>query len=60
MDFQNFKTNDNKSLVQAVIDEIVYRIKKGELKPGDKIDSQRELANHLTLARSCVREAIQA
>ncbi|MDD3777730.1 MAG: FadR/GntR family transcriptional regulator [Actinomycetota bacterium] len=60
MDFQNFKTNDNKSLVQAVIDEIVYRIKKGELKPGDKIDSQRELAKKLNVARSCVREAIQA
>jgi len=50
----------SKSVVQAVIDEIIFQIKKGELKPGDKIHSQRELAKKLSVGRSCIREALQA
>ncbi|MGM0365613.1 MAG: FadR/GntR family transcriptional regulator [Actinomycetota bacterium] len=54
------KAVKNKSVVQAVIDEIIFQIKKGELKPGDKIHSQRELAKNLKVGRSCIREALQA
>jgi len=60
MSITDIKPEKNKSLVQAVIDEVIYQIKKGELKPGDKIDSQRELSRKLKVARSCVREAMQA
>ncbi|MGM0365106.1 MAG: FadR/GntR family transcriptional regulator [Actinomycetota bacterium] len=60
MSITDIKPEKNKSLVQAVIDEIIYQIKKGELKPGDKIDSQRELSRKLKVGRSCIREAMQA
>jgi len=50
----------SKSLVNAVTDEIINQVKLGKLKPGDKLDSQRELAKKLDVGIGCVREAIQA
>jgi DNA-binding transcriptional regulator YhcF (GntR family) len=58
--FMNLKPVKSKSLVQAVIDEIVFQIKAGYLKPGDKIDSQNDLARKMNVGRSCIREALQA
>ncbi|MCL5070427.1 MAG: FadR family transcriptional regulator [Actinobacteria bacterium] len=49
-----------KSLVKAVIDEIIYQIEQGNLKPGDKLDSQRVLTKKLNVGIGCVREAIQS
>jgi GntR family transcriptional regulator, transcriptional repressor for pyruvate dehydrogenase complex len=49
-----------KSLVKAVIDEIIYQIEQGNLKPGDKLDSQRCLTKNLNVGIGCVREAIQS
>lgn len=56
----NLKPVKSKSLVQAVVDELVVQIESGYLKPGDKISSQRELASELKVGRSCIREALQA
>jgi GntR family transcriptional regulator, transcriptional repressor for pyruvate dehydrogenase complex len=56
----NLKPVKSKSLVQAVIDELIFQIKSGYLKPGDKIDSQNELAKKMNVGRSCIREALQA
>jgi len=50
----------SKSLVNAVTDEIINQIKLGKLRPGDKLDPQRELAKKLNVGIGCVREAIQA
>ena len=50
----------SKSLVQAVIDEIISQIKNGDLKPGDKLDSQRVLSKRYQVGRNCIREAIQS
>jgi len=49
-----------KSLVKAVIDEIIYQIEQGNLKPGDLLDSQRVLMKKLNVGIGCVREAIQS
>jgi GntR family transcriptional regulator, transcriptional repressor for pyruvate dehydrogenase complex len=49
-----------KSLVQALIDEILDQIKHGALKPGDALPSQRQLVEQYDIGRSSVREALQA
>jgi GntR family transcriptional regulator, transcriptional repressor for pyruvate dehydrogenase complex len=54
------KPVEGKSLVKAVIDEIIYQIEQGSLKPGDKLDSQRVLTKKLNVGIGCVREAIQS
>lgn len=55
----DLKPVKSKSLVQAVIDELLLQIENGSLKTGDKISSQRELADKLKVGRSCIREALQ-
>jgi len=49
-----------KSLVQALIDEILEQIKNGKLKPGDSLPSQRQFVEQFNVGRSSVREALQA
>jgi len=56
----NINPVKSKSLVNAVTDEIINQIKLGKLRPGDKLDPQRELAKKLNVGIGCVREAIQA
>jgi GntR family transcriptional regulator, transcriptional repressor for pyruvate dehydrogenase complex len=56
----NIKPVQNKSLVSAVIDEIINQIQIGNLKPGDKLDSQSILAQKFDVGLNCIREAIQA
>lgn len=43
-----------------VIEQIKNKIKSGELKKGDKLPSERELAESLSVSRTSVREAIRA
>lgn len=45
------------SLNDQVIDLILSKIKDGELKPGEKLDSQDDFAAKLGVSRSTVREA---
>jgi len=40
-------------------DQIVAMISKGELKPGDKLPPERELAKHLKVSRQSIREALK-
>jgi DNA-binding FadR family transcriptional regulator len=47
------------SVLQSVINRLTDAIKSGELKPGDKMPSEVELAEALGVARSSVREAIK-
>ena len=54
-----FKKIKNKSVVQTVVDSITKAIIAGELRPGDKIPTEPELAESLGVARSSVREAIK-
>lgn len=47
------------SVLQSVINRLTDAIKSGELKPGDKMPSEVELAEAFGVARSSVREAIK-
>ena len=54
-----FKKIKNKSVVQTVVDSITKAIIKGELKPGDKIPTEMELADSFGVGRNSIREAIK-
>ena len=43
-----------------VIEQIKLKIKSGELKKGDKLPSEREMAESLCVSRTSIREAIKA
>lgn len=55
-----FKVINKKSTLEVIIQQIKNQIKKGILKPGEKLPSERELADQLGVSRASVREAIQA
>lgn len=48
------------SAVDLIIEEIERRLLAGELKPGDKLPDQHELAAELNVSRPSVREALSA
>jgi len=56
----NFKVINKKSTLETIIQQIKGQIKKGILKPGEKMPSERKLADLLGVSRASVREAIQA
>ena len=47
-----------KRLYQDIIEQIQLLIRDNELKPGDKLPSEREMAENLSVSRTSVREAI--
>lgn len=47
-----------KKISEEIVEQIKGLIAKGELKPGDRIPSERELASMLGVSRPSVREAI--
>ena len=47
-----------KQISEEIVSQIKQLISKGELKPGDRIPSERELATMLGVSRPSVREAI--
>jgi len=48
------------ALTNDVIAQIKSMVVRGELKPGDRLPPEKELASHLGLSRSSLREAIKA
>lgn len=47
-------------LYQEIVEHVQAQILSGELKPGDRIPAERELAGHFRVSRAAVREAIKA
>jgi GntR family transcriptional repressor for pyruvate dehydrogenase complex len=47
------------TVVESIIEQILTQIQNGTLKPGDRLPSERELAEMLQVGRSSVREALQ-
>jgi GntR family transcriptional repressor for pyruvate dehydrogenase complex len=45
---------------EIVSDRIRDKLAKGELRPGDKLPAERELATQLSVSRSAVREALRS
>lgn len=50
----------NPKAYDQVIEEIKCKIKNGEIKKGDKLPSEREMAESLGVSRTSVREALRA
>lgn len=48
------------STPELVVRELLENIKNGDLKPGDKLPSERDLAGSFGVSRSSVREAVSA
>jgi GntR family transcriptional regulator, transcriptional repressor for pyruvate dehydrogenase complex len=47
-------------LYQEIVDQIQQQILSGELKPGDQIPAERDLAERFGVSRTAVREAIKS
>jgi GntR family transcriptional repressor for pyruvate dehydrogenase complex len=45
---------------EAVCDQIRQQLLRGELKPGDRLPSERDLAEHFSVSRAVVREAVRS
>ena len=54
-----FKTIQKSSTPDMIINEIVQHVKSGELKPGDKLPTEREMSLMFGVGRSSIREAIK-
>ncbi|MBS4024040.1 MAG: FadR family transcriptional regulator [Clostridia bacterium] len=57
MELKPIKT---RKIYEQIVDQIKGLISKGNLHPGDKLLSERELAEHLKVSRASVREALRA
>ncbi len=53
------KKINRSSVVQRVIDSITNAIVNGDLKPGDRIPTELEMAEQLGVARNSIREAVK-
>jgi len=56
----SFTTIKRESTLEVIVQQIKDQIKNGILKPGEKLPSERKLAELLGVSRASVREAIQA
>ncbi|MCR4431020.1 MAG: FadR family transcriptional regulator [Tepidanaerobacteraceae bacterium] len=56
MDFQKVK---NVRLYESIIEQIKTMVDKGEMQPGDKFPSERELMEKLGVSRAVLREAFR-
>lgn len=55
-----FKPIRTKKVYEEIIDQVKQLIAEGTLSPGDKLISERDLADRLQVGRSAVREAFRA
>jgi len=52
--------NGKKTITQQIIEEISSTIREGELEPGEKLPSEKELREEFDVGRSSIREALHA
>ena len=55
-----FKPIKTRRIYEEIVDQLKMMIIQGNLKPGDKLPSERELSEQLGVSRSSVREALSA
>ena len=55
----NFKPIKTRKIYQEIIEQIKGMISDGSLCPGDRLMSERELAERMQVGRSAVREAFR-
>lgn len=51
---------ERKKNYERIKDKLIHLIAKGELKPGEQLDSVEQLAKHYSVSRSAIREALSA
>jgi GntR family transcriptional repressor for pyruvate dehydrogenase complex len=56
----NYRQIKARKIYEEVADELLDRIKKGVLKPGDKLHSVEQLSENFKVGRSAIREALSA
>lgn len=57
MDLKPIKT---RKIYEEIVDQIRELVARGELKPGDKLPSERDLVERLQVSRASIREALSA
>lgn len=57
MELRPIKT---RKIYEEIVEQIHELVKCGELKPGDKLPSERDLVNRLQVSRASIREALSA
>jgi GntR family transcriptional regulator, transcriptional repressor for pyruvate dehydrogenase complex len=55
-----YKKIKSRKIYEEVADVLLEMIKRGDLKPGDRLDSVQQLAEHFQVGRSAIREALSA
>ena len=55
-----YSTIRSARLYEQITEQIQSRIMAGELRPGDKLPPERELAEQFGVSRTAVREAVKA
>ena len=55
-----YKVIQTSRLYEQIVQQIEESILKGELKPGDQLPAERELAHQFGVSRTAVREAVKA
>ncbi|KGP74278.1 FadR/GntR family transcriptional regulator [Pontibacillus yanchengensis] len=55
-----YKQIRTRKIYEEVADSLLEMLQKGELKPGDKLDSVEQLSKNFSVGRSAVREALSA
>ncbi len=57
--FEQYEAIQSERLYEKIVDQIEGRILAGELKPGDHLPPERELAEQFRVSRTAVREAVK-
>lgn len=60
MSIAKFDQISRKRAYEAVVSQVEDRILRGELRPGDRLPSERELCSQMGVSRPTVREAMRA
>jgi GntR family transcriptional repressor for pyruvate dehydrogenase complex len=55
-----FQAVESKSLAEAVAEQLMAMIAKGQLKPGDRLPTEPELMKQFNVGRSTLREAVKS
>src|SRR5277367_6781479 len=55
-----YKVIQSSRLYEQIVEQIEQSVVRGELKPGDQLPAERELAQQFGVSRTAVREAVKA
>jgi GntR family transcriptional regulator, transcriptional repressor for pyruvate dehydrogenase complex len=55
-----YKIVQSSRLYEQIVEQIEQSVQKGDLKPGDQLPAERELAGQFGVSRTAVREAVKA